>query len=149
MRSHGCNANGVVYGSMYVEHMSVEADIGGPTMTRQEYRDECDVNVLMRKYEATGVVPPVNGATPQYLDVSDVPDLARALDIVDRATSAFMALPASVRREFDNDPVKFVAFAESPDNLDKMREWGLAPKAEEPPAPQRVEIVNPPPAPAG
>jgi len=120
---------------MYVEHFPVEAEIGGFSMTRQEFADECDINVLMRKYEATGVLPPLNGATPQYLDVSQVPDLALALDIVDRATTAFMALPASVRREFDNDPVKFVSFAENEANIDKMREWGLAPKPEVVPVP--------------
>lgn len=143
MRSHGCNANGVVYGSMYVQHMNVEADIGGPSMTRQEYADECDINVLMRKYEATGVLPPLNGAEPQYLDVSNVPDLARAMEIIDVATSAFMALPASVRREFDNDPVKFVAFAENADNIDKMRDWGLAPPKA---APEPSPVVAPAPA---
>jgi len=64
--------------------------------------------------------------TPQYLDVSEVPDLLQAQQVLEAASAAFMSLPAAVRREFDNDPVKFVEFAQQPDNIDKLREWGLA-----------------------
>lgn len=117
-----------------------------PSLTRQEFADECDINKLMAQYEKTGILPSnMNGSPPRYLDVSDVPDLPLALNLLNEATSAFMSLPATVRRDFDNDPVKFINFAENPENIEKMREWKLAPPAPVEPSPQKVEVVNPPP----
>lgn len=110
----------------------VEKDDPGATavaddgMTRQEFKDECDINVLMATYEKNGSITHFNMGTPQYLDVSDVPDLPTAIAYMDAAERAFMTLPASVRREFDNSAVQFVEFAQDPSNLSKMREWGLA-----------------------
>lgn len=113
-----------------------------PSLTRQEFADDCDVNKLMAKYEQTGILPTLPNGEPRYLDVSDVPDLMQAHAILQEATASFMSLPATVRRDFDNDPMKFIAFAEKPENLPKMREWKLAPPAPVEPAPQKVEIVN-------
>lgn len=145
MRRYGVNANGEPLSSMYVDRgpCSFEFVCDDESKTRQEFKDECDINVLMAKYERNGVVPPVNGGTPQYLDVSDVPDLAKAFDVVEQASKAFFTLSAAVRREFDNDPVKFVEFAQDSKNLERMREWGLAEPAKVDPPPQKVEIVNP------
>lgn len=134
--------------SAFVQHEPVDVFFDEPSRTRQEFADECDINILMRRYEATGVVSHVNDRVPVYLDLSmGVPDLREALDLVKAAETAFASLPAVVRKEFDNDPLKFVEFAEKPENLDRMREFGLAPPAPVEPAPQKVEVVNPAPAP--
>jgi len=120
-----------------------------PSLTRQEFAAECDINTIMEQYEKHGVVSHVNPRTPYYVDMSQTPsDLMSALDIMAKATESFMSLPASVRRNFDNDPAQFVEFAHDERNKDKMREWGLlAPeKVEDPPF--KVEVVNPDPSPA-
>lgn len=112
-----------------------------PSLTRQEFADECDINKLMAQYEKTGLFPlSVNPGEPRYLDVSNVPDLMQAHDILQNATASFMSLPATTRRDFDNDPMKFIAFAENPENIEKMREWKLAPPAPIPTPPQEVVI---------
>ncbi|WNK12576.1 MAG: internal scaffolding protein [Microvirus sp.] len=131
MRFHGVNNDGETMSSFYVDHdpETYGTDAGGPSLARQEFADECDINILMASYEKTGVLNHYNNNPPQYLDVSDIPDLATAIQIVDHAKTAFMTLNAETRRQFDNDPVKFVAFAENPANIDKMREWKLAPPA--------------------
>lgn len=113
-----------------------------PSLTRQEYVAECDINNLMSQFEKTGIFPTQNAGEPRYLDVSDVPDLMQAHAILQDATASFMSLPATVRRDFDNDPLKFIAFAEQPENLEKMREWKLAPPAPVEAPPQKVEVVN-------
>lgn len=114
-----------------------------PSLTRQEFANECDVNFLMSQFEKTGIFPgSLNNMPPRYLDVSDVPDLPTALNLLNEATQAFMSLPAVTRREFDNDPVKFIQFAENPDNIEKMREWKLAPPAPVEPPPAKVEVTN-------
>lgn len=126
MIRQGVNSNGEVLRSAFVEHEKVPAPHADDGMTRQEFADECDINVLMARYEKTGVLNHFNARQPQYLDVSEVPDLATSLLYLQEAETAFMRLPAAVRKEFDNDPVKFVDFASDPENLSRMREWGLA-----------------------
>lgn len=142
MISQGHNDNGELIRDFYVEHAPVDLVCADDGLTRQEFKDECDINVLLAQYERTGVLPanraPGEG---QYLDLSDVPDLQKAFDIIQKAEAAFMTLPASVRKEFDNDAMRFVAFAEHPDHIDKMREWGLAPMPPE--APANPESQNP------
>lgn len=134
--------------SAFAAHEPVDVFFDEPSRTRQEFADECDINVLMSKFEATGVVSHVNQRQPMYLDLSDgVLPLQEALDTVRAATESFMSLPARARAEFDNDPVKFVEYAQNPENIDQMVKWGLAvPKPV--PGPVKVEVTNPAPAPA-
>lgn len=150
MFTQGVNSEGELIRDFYVVHDAV--DLCCPPeegMTRQEFRDECDINVLMATYERNGRLDHINRMQPQYLDVSDVPDLPRAIAIMDEAQRAFMTLPASTRREFDQDPVKFVDFAMDPANLSRMREWGLAPPAVVADAPIPSGGSTPPPADKG
>lgn len=108
--------------------MEVLTPVGEKSMTRQEFAAECDINNIMRGYENGRAWPgPAPGVEPVYFDFTSVPmDLQSALHYVQGAANEFMTLHANVRREFDNDPVKFVDFATNPANIDKMREWGLA-----------------------
>lgn len=117
-------------------------------MTRQEFKDECDINVLLAQYEKNGTLPPLRPGSPQYLDVSEIPNLQESLQLMREAEDAFMRLPASVRREFDNNAVEFVEFATDPANIGKLREWGLAPPAEvKPITASSPEVVQAPPSP--
>lgn len=109
----------------FVEHYDF-----GPSMTRQEFADDCDINSIMARYETTGNLhAPFAKDGLHYADYTDVPDLMTAMNLMSVASDDFMSLPAKVRREFDNDPVAFVNFASDPSNLDQMRIWGLAPPA--------------------
>ncbi|WNK12735.1 MAG: internal scaffolding protein [Microvirus sp.] len=150
MRYYGTNSDGEMLSSAYVEkdgnNPAFNLDCSDlPSLTRQEFAEECDINVLMSRFEKTGLIDNLNRGEPRYLDVSDVPDMHQAMHILQTATDAFMSLPATVRRDFDNDPIKFVDFCENPENLPKLREWKLAPPAPLEPGPQKVEVVNPPP----
>lgn len=104
-----------------------------PSLTRQEFAEECDINEIMARYQVTDMSAlnaPVG--PPTYVDFVNMPNnLQDAMEQVFTAEREFMRLPANVRREFDNDPVKFVAFASDHANLDQMRDWGLAPQPQE------------------
>lgn len=145
----GVNSNGEPWSSFRVEHERVSLDFDGEvSRTRQEFAADCDINTLMAQYERTGVVSHVNPREPMFVDLSTIPyDLQDALAIFASAEASFMSLPAQARASFDNDAMKFVEFAEKPENLPKLREWGLAPPEKVPDAPMRVEVVNPPAAP--
>lgn len=133
--------------SAYIPHAPVDLINTEPSMAKQEFKDECDINVLMARYEKDGLPPGLTTATPSYIDCTEIPSLREAMDIFINAEAAFMSLSANVRKEFDNDPLKFVEYASDKANLPKMREWGLAPPEPEPDAPMRVEVVNAPAAP--
>lgn len=107
----------------------------GPSLTRQEFAEECDINSLMARYDAHVIGGPGNlvPAVPMYFDFAAAPQtLLEFLTFMDGAQAQFMSLPANVRKEFDNDAKLFVDFASDPENLEQMRSWGLAPSAKAP-----------------
>jgi hypothetical protein len=122
----------------------------GPSLTRQEFADECDINSLMKRYEGhvvggPGNLPPMDPSA-MYVDFADMPtDLMNYMERMSEAEKAFMTLPAVVRKQFDNSAVAFVEYASDPGNLSQMRDWGLAPPAAAPPVSQ--EPASPSPAP--
>lgn len=149
MRYHGTNSDGEILSSAFVEKDNANPlfnlDCSHlPSLTRQEFAADADINTIMAQYEVSGVISHVNPPSNNYLDLTDVPDLQEALSIIRDSERAFMSLPAKARAEFDNDPVKFINFAEDPENLPQMRTWGLAPPLPEPQPPQKVEIINKP-----
>lgn len=126
----------------YRPHDKLTTKFLKPSRTKQEFREDCDVNVIIRRFTKSGILPSSN-ANPQYIDAASLPDLQGAMAIMLEAEKHFMSLPAQVRKEFDNSPVKYVEFATDPKNIDVLREWGIAPKLPPKPEPQKVEIVNP------
>lgn len=126
----------------------------GPSLTRQEFAEECDINSLMARYEGHVIGGPGNLAppVPMYVDWTQQPrSLLDYMTFMDEAEAGFMSLPAAVRKEFDNDAKMFVDFASDPENLPQMQDWGLAPKPapKQPEAPQAASAASAaPPAPA-
>lgn len=109
----------------------------GPSMTRQEFAADCDINTIMKRYENTGAS--INGLSRHpdvpalYVDWTQMPgSLMEYQQFMSDAAGSFMTLPASVRKQFDNDPIAFCDYASDPANLDQMRDWGLAPKPASP-----------------
>ncbi|WNK12746.1 MAG: internal scaffolding protein [Microvirus sp.] len=95
------------------------------TRTVQSDRDDADINVLVRRFGITGVMP--SGVRPPtFADYDDVFDFQTAQNAILLAKDAFMAMPADVRTRFDNDPGRFVEFCSEEKNLDEMRKLGLA-----------------------
>ena len=110
-----------------LESFSRTSDLGNfpDTMTKQSFKDECDINNILKKYETTGALPSLILENPQYGDYSDVPAYQDALNIVMKAEDQFSSLSAKLRSRFDNDPAKFLAFVEDPNNREEMHELGL------------------------
>lgn len=109
--------------------------------TVQSSKEECDINVIVKRFGITGQLPQ-GVVPPSYAIFEDVFDYQTAMNSLVEAQNAFMQMPASVRSRFGNDPHEFVAFCSDPKNLDEMRKMGLAvpvkddkisPKADVPP----------------
>ncbi len=96
----------------------------GVSRTKQSFKDECDINNILRKFNVTGQLP-VGSVQFQYGDFSGITDYQSALNAVMAAQDSFLALPAKVRARFDNDPALFVEFASDEANKDEMKALGL------------------------
>lgn len=106
-----------------------------PGLTKQSFKDECDINRIMDRYQVTGVLPEnLMVGNPQYVDVTGVEYQEAMLKVAD-AQSLFNRLPAAIRARFSNNPSAFLAFAENPDNRPELIKMGLGRPGVEP-APQ-------------
>ncbi|AXH74085.1 MAG: internal scaffolding protein [Microviridae sp.] len=92
--------------------------------TKQEFKDECDINVIMAQYQSTGQIPILNEVAPQYLDCSDF-DFRASMEYIAEAKSLFMEMPSRIRNRFDNDPASFLEFCSQEKNRPEMVEMGL------------------------
>lgn len=79
---------------------------GQPSMAKQEFKDQCDINLIVKRYAQRGLFDHVSPITPTYGDASQVMDLQQAMDLVDRVKAEFDELPAEVRRAALNDPME-------------------------------------------
>lgn len=95
-----------------------------PSRTKQSFRDECNINRIMAKYEKTGLASWVSANEGRYGDFAAF-DFHEAQNFIADANSMFQGLPAEVRYQFDNDPGKFLNFVEDPSNEAKMISMGL------------------------
>lgn len=102
----------------------------GKSRTQQQFKQETDINLIMSRYEKTGVIDHLAKHQGSYGDFSNVEDYQTAVNKIMLADQMFLTLPATIRSQFDNDPAQFVEFAQNPDNLDTMRDLGLAPTLE-------------------
>lgn len=105
---------------------------GSDSLTVQSQRDEADINVLVKRFGVTGVVPQ-SVRVPSFGDFTGVNDYRTALDALNLARDSFRQMPSDVRARFHNDPARFVLFCSDSKNLDEMRKLGLAvPEKEKP-----------------
>lgn len=106
------------------------------SLTQQQFRDECDINNILRNFGVTGHLP-TTAVQPMAGDFTEIGDYQEALEAVRASEENFLALPSSVRDRFQHDPRVFVDFCLNPANLEAVRELGLAPR---PPAPTIAEL---------
>lgn len=97
----------------------------GPGRTKQSFKNECDINVIMAKYVKTGLLDHFQAHKGNYGDFIVAGDYQSHLNAILEADRMFMTLPADIRKKFDNDAAKFLAFAQDESNADAMVEMGL------------------------
>lgn len=95
-----------------------------PTKTRQSEKDSADINVIVKRFAAQGVIS-LNSKPGLFLDVSEMGDYREAVEQVRQADEFFMQLSSAVRKRFDNDPAVFLDFVSNPENRDEMAKLGL------------------------
>jgi len=106
------------------------------TLTQQHFKDECDINNILRQFNITGILPETT-LSPRYGDFTGISDYHSALNQVMAAEDEFMRLPADLRARFENDPAQLIQFLENPENLNEAVKLGLVNEPQE--LPQVVE----------
>lgn len=97
--------------------------------TKQSFKDECDINTIMRRYEVTGELGHLSRRTPIFGDFPSM-DFAEAMAIVIKAREDFASLPSEVRDRFANDPARLLHFMEDANNREEAIKLGLIRSAE-------------------
>lgn len=120
----------------------------GEGMTEQQYKDECDIHIILRKFEKTGMLTHVAAHAGTYGDYVNAVDFQEAQNVLAEARSMFETVPAKIREMFHNDPAEFLDFMQNDDNREQMEELGfdtshLTP-LEAPVEPIAVTIANNP-----
>lgn len=96
------------------------------SLTKPEFAHEADINRIMAKYLRTGVLPDAaRHAAAQYGDFSQVPDYLQMYEKIQRADEMFAALPAKLRKEFNNSPHEFLRASATPEGQKLIIELGL------------------------
>ena len=107
-----------------------------PSKTQQSFTEDCDINVLARRFglDKAPVLPVA--MDPSYFgDLSNVPDLRTVLDLGIAAKAKFMELPAKLRARFRNNPAELWEFVQDPENGPEAVRLGLLREATPPAAP--------------
>lgn len=100
--------------------------VGVKSLTKQSFKDECNINNIMAQYQKSGLIEHANEHRGSYDDYCNHTDYHTALSQIAEAQSMFNELPATIRAKFDNSPAQFLAFVHEPDNAPKLVEMGLA-----------------------
>jgi len=107
----------------------------------QSHKDEADINNIVKKHGLDLIAKTAAMQTFTY-DENPTNDFQEVMQAVITAEKSFSSIPSEIRKEFDNNPAKFMDFIYNPDNKQKMIDMGLSPKPEPKPAPIEVQITN-------
>jgi len=97
----------------------------GQTMTRESFRDECNINSIMAK-AVRGVIPRLNSKSPLFQDVSDIGTFQNMHLRMQEIQDEFLhKVPAEIRLRHGNDPGRFADWLQKPENREEAIGLGL------------------------
>lgn len=125
--ANGKSPRRVVFATAYGPHaVSTIAFDPAEGRTDQSFKDECDINKLLARYQETGLANAAEQLdVARFADVTGV-DFQSAMNMIAEANEMFMELPSEVRLKFGNNPGQFLDYVQDPVHLPQLRKWGLA-----------------------
>jgi len=127
----------------YSPKLRVQLVCSTPGRTKQSFKDECDINNIMRKFIRTGTLDFAQRNEGRYGDCTGM-EYQKAVYQVAAAKSLFNELPAELRNRFENEPAKFLEFVQDRRNEDEARELGLLKPKEASAQPEATPPAPPP-----
>ena len=128
----------------YSPHVAVQFQTTGLSRTKQAFKNECDVNNILKNYNKTGILPEGNPGDYRDLDGTDYQEY---MQTVASANSMFEELPSALRKRFKNDPAQLLSFVHDDKNVDEAHKLGLLRDDYQPPEimispPQTAEPID-------
>jgi len=107
----------------------VQKHFEGDSLTKQEFKAECDINNILASYNrqmGVDFLAQYQGqVSGRFGDVSQVPDYQEALQTIEAANELFDAMPSKLRSRFENNPEHLLAFLADERNRDEAIQLGL------------------------
>lgn len=124
------------------------------SLTSQEFVDETNINLIVKRFATKGIQPPSARGAPKYGDFTSVGDYMEAQQKYLSAQEMFLTLPARLRAQLHNNPAEFLVWIADPGNRPQAESLGLITKATTPvdaqaPAPAPAPATTPPKGPSG
>lgn len=113
-----------------------------PSMTKQEFLAECDINNILKEFLPPARFNQIAGLAAEgvFSDLPQSMDFQEAMHLQMQADHVFSLLPARTRERFANSPAEFLAFFENPANREEAKALGLLQEPPTPPPPLEVVI---------
>lgn len=123
--------------------------VSGQLLTKQSFREGCDINFIVRQHAQTGMFTHLNPIAPTYGDNSAAVDLQTSIQAVRDAQANFEQLPAAVRQAASHSPVQLLEMLGNEEAFAHLVDVGLpvhAPDPASPPGGGSVPPSGPPPS---
>ncbi len=89
--------------------------------TKQSQRDECDINMLLERYQRDASLGHLEKYGGQYGNYADY-DFENHVTKIAEMDTIFEQLPAEVKKDFGQSTNKFFEFVTNPENEDRLAE---------------------------
>lgn len=87
--------------------------------TKQAFKDETDINQIMKRAQVTGTISHINKYEARYGDFAGFDFLQNQI-MTAQAQTIFDDLPPELRNEFHNSPGEFFEYVNDPKNKDDL-----------------------------
>ena len=90
--------------------------------TKQSFKDECDINRLLQRFQKDGAMSHLEAYGGEYGEYNKF-NFHESMEKLRRGNEIFAKLPSEIRSgEFRNDPGLFFTFVNNPENNEKLND---------------------------
>ncbi len=97
----------------------------GHTPAQQQFKDDCNINTIMARFQKTGLVDHISNHQLEYGFATPM-QYHESMNIITHADSMFNELPSNIRNKFNNNPQAFLEFVQDPKNAEEAQKLGIA-----------------------
>lgn len=118
---------------------------GTKTKAQQQFKDETDINTIVRRFGVTKELPTsARIPLPTTDDYVEATDYQTSMNTIVQARQSFMQLPSNIRARFNNDPQMLMMFLNAEENRDEAIKLGIINKPPEAKPPEEKPGTPPP-----
>jgi len=89
--------------------------------TKQSFKDETDINVILKRAQKSGTISHLAKHEGRYADFSNF-DFLNTQIMLAQGGQIFADLPVELRSEFNQSPAQFFKYVNDPANVDRLSE---------------------------